>query len=127
MFFGNLFVYFQFQGKDHIDEATRRLVFIVLIIVAVLGVFVLATLQRVSHPFIANGDITAEQDYEADASVVGAFKNAIDLFFTKEMLLLSTTFLYTGKPVVKLMEFFFIQPLVFFSLLFSIAIVDAVQ
>lgn len=97
MFFGNLFVYFQFQGKDHIDASTRQLVFIVLITVAILGVFVLATLQRVSHPFIANGDITAEQEYEAEASITGAFKNAIELFFTREMLLLSITFLYTGK------------------------------
>lgn len=97
MFFGNLFVFYQFQGKEHIDESTRRLVFTVLIIVATIGVFVLATLQRVSHPFIANGDANAELEYEAESSIIGAFKNALELFFTKDMLLLSITFLYTGN------------------------------
>lgn len=96
MFFGNLFVFYQFQGKEHIDEETRRLVFIVLITVTVISIFVLGTLQRVSHPFIANGDAGAEHEYEAETTVSGALKNAIDLFFTRDMILLSITFLYTG-------------------------------
>jgi len=97
MFFGNLFVYYQFQGKDHIDEDTRRIVFTALIAVAILGVIFLGTLQRVNHPFLNNGSPDSELTYASEStSIVGAFKNAIKLFLTKDMLLLNITFLYTG-------------------------------
>lgn len=97
MFFGNLFVFYQFQGKDHIDKTTRELVLTVLIAVAILGVIFLCTLQRVSHPFIENTRDAELDDIKDSDSVIGAFQNAIKLFITREMLLLSVTFLYTGK------------------------------
>ena len=99
MFLGNLFVYFQFQGKDHIDEGTRRLVFSVLIAVAVLGVIFLGTLQRVSHSYTGDASPQDSELETASQTIVGAFKNAINLFLTKEMLLLSVTFLYTGQSM----------------------------
>lgn len=98
MFFGNLFVFYQFQGKDHIDKSTRELVLTVLIAVAILGVIFLCTLQKVKHPFVENArDIELDNNKEDSDSVIGAFRNAIKLFLTREMLLLSITFLYTGK------------------------------
>jgi hypothetical protein len=99
MFFGNLFVYFQFQGKTHIDEATRTLVFSVLIGVGILGFFFLTALRPLEDTRVVNG-ADNEADDELDSSSGGvmiAFKNSIHLFFTKEMLLLSLTFFYTGK------------------------------
>lgn len=99
MFFGNLFVYFQFQGKNHIDEATRTLVFSVLIGVGFIGFFFLTVLRPVEDTRVVNGnDIEADDELDsASSGVIVAFKNSINLFFTKEMLLLSLTFFYTGK------------------------------
>nr|CAD7442538.1 unnamed protein product [Timema bartmani] len=45
MFFGNLFVYFKFQGKTHIDHDTRLVVFIVLIVLAAIGIVFLLLLR----------------------------------------------------------------------------------
>lgn len=98
MFFGNLFVYYQFQGKTHIDYQTRQLVFSMLIAVAAVGVIFLGTLRR-PHITVeeAEKDLKKPIDTkEANDSVSGAFRNAIRLFFTCEMMMLSITFLYTG-------------------------------
>jgi hypothetical protein len=99
MFFGNLFVYFQFQGKDHIDEATRTLVFSVLIGVGILGFIFLTALRPVDDIRVVNGsDSKADDELDNSSSgVMFAFKNSVDLFFTREMLLLSLTFFYTGN------------------------------
>ncbi|XP_030238400.1 UNC93-like protein MFSD11 [Drosophila navojoa] len=94
MFFGNLFVYYQFQDKTHIDKETRNLVIGVLTIVAILGIVFLAALR-----FMASN---AEQDNELEEQHTGcgqalyALKLAGKLFCTKKMLLLSLAFFYTG-------------------------------
>lgn len=105
MFFGNLFVYFQFQGKTHIDLDTRQIIFGALISVAIVGVIFLAALRRTAPPLaiVSANDYEQKNERESTAedcdqeSMLGAFKTAIRLFFTREMLLLSVTFLYTGK------------------------------
>jgi hypothetical protein len=101
MFFGNLFVYFQFQGKNHIDEHTRTLVFSVLIGVGILGFFFLTALRPIEDNRVVHAnDIEADDELEKPSSGVAmAFKNSINLFFTKEMLLLSLTFFYTGESI----------------------------
>lgn len=97
MLIGNLFVFYQFQGKDHIDESTRSSVFIVLTAVAIVGVIFLGLLRRVHHTYETTADGDRDLDYKPrDNSAISAFKNAIKLFFTRDMLLLSITFLYTG-------------------------------
>lgn len=100
MFFGNLFVYFQFQGT-HIDEGTRQVVFSVLIAVAILGVVFLATLKNHEHfEAIAPNDPDFQEPELRETLVENAvreFKAAIKLFTTRDMLLLSLTFLYTGE------------------------------
>lgn len=117
MFFGNLFVYFQFQGKTHIDAGTRSMIFAVLISVAVIGVVFLATLKRTAAVSVAPAraedeetvvrvvNSSSDPDTEAPAAtdansdddgVMQAFRSAVRLFATKHMLLLSITFLYTG-------------------------------
>ncbi|XP_034115639.1 UNC93-like protein MFSD11 [Drosophila albomicans] len=94
MFFGNLFVYYQFQDKTHIDKQTRDLVIGVLTAVAVLGIVFLLALR-----FMASN---AEQDNELESKqtacghAVYALKSAGKLFMTKKMLLLSLAFFYTG-------------------------------
>lgn len=97
MLMGNLFVFFQFQGKDQIDADTRHIVFTVLISVAIVGVIFFCILRRVHNTFEENGR-DRELDYESNGnSIIGAFVKAIRLFFTRNMLLLCITFLYTGK------------------------------
>lgn len=106
MFFGNLFVYFQFQGKTHIDLATRELIFGVLISVAVIGVIFLATLRRqdAATAVTSNGEEHLQKDENGsheqvvqEVTVLTAFRDAVKLFCTKEFLMLSVTFLYTGE------------------------------
>jgi MFS family permease len=96
MFFGNLFVYFQFQGKTHIDEHTRTLVFSVLIGVGILGFFFLTALRPLENTHVTHHTDTDDDLEKPSNGVVVAFKNSVNLFFTKEMLLLSLTFFYTG-------------------------------
>lgn len=109
MFFGNLFVYFQFQGKTHIDLATRELIFGVLISVAVIGVIFLATLRRQDDHTtdVVNGDEHlqkvasdengSQEQVVQEITVLTAFRDAVRLFCTKDFQLLSVTFLYTGE------------------------------
>lgn len=100
LFFGNLFVYFQFQGKTHIDKDTRRMLFIVLTVVGLLGTGCLAMLRRVSEVKDINESNSNLNEknilVEKKLSVVGEFKNAARLFVTRDMLLLSVAFFYTG-------------------------------
>lgn len=89
MFFGNIFVFYAFQGKKHIDQATRTLVFIVLVSVCGIGIVVLLLLPRART---ADGEMVPRPD----AAPLRALKGAVSLFTTREMLLLCITFLYTG-------------------------------
>uniref|UniRef100_A0A1B6DK71 UNC93-like protein MFSD11 n=1 Tax=Clastoptera arizonana TaxID=38151 RepID=A0A1B6DK71_9HEMI len=89
MFFGNIFVFFAFQGKDTIDASTRTSVFTVLVVVSVIGIVVLLLLPRARA---ADGEMVAKPE----AAPLKALKEAVSLFKTKEMLLLCITFLYSG-------------------------------
>lgn len=97
MFFGNLFVFFQFQGKTHIDQETRTLVFSVLIGVGILGFFFLTALRSVADTQVVNANDADDELDNKPIGVVAIFKSSVNLFTTKEMLLLSLTFFYTGK------------------------------
>lgn len=90
LFFGNLFVFFVFEGKEHIDHGTRTLVFWVLSIVAICGIVVLLLLPK------PKGD-EDDANQEIHYGPVDAFINAMKLFATKKMLLLTVAFFYTGK------------------------------
>lgn len=89
-------MYFQFQGKDHIDETTRRIVITVLISIAVIGVIFFGTLRHVKHPFESDARDRELEYKPIENSIVGAFNSAVKLCFTRDMLLLSITFFYTG-------------------------------
>lgn len=95
MFFGNIFVYFQFQDKTSIDSDTRRIVVAVLLGVAVLGIVFLCSLRPVSDNS-SDADNELRESQTGWDSAVFALKEAGRLFVTKDMMLLSVTFLYTG-------------------------------
>ena len=88
MLFGNLFVYYQFMGKDIIDKHTRMVVFVVLTVVGVIGVGVMCLLPK---PGSEGGGRTDDLGGPSNA-----LKKSFALFKTRDMLLLAATFFYTG-------------------------------
>lgn len=105
LFFGNLYIYFAWQGKTQISENDRRTVFIALTVISLVGT-VLFFLIRKPDPENVLGeddDSCDDQDMEATESAqnnvtkaADAFKKSLKLCVTKEMLLLSVTTAYTG-------------------------------
>lgn len=92
MLFGNLFVFYQFMGKDIIDQHTRTIVFIALTVVGAIGVGILFTLPKPG----ADGSGRADDEL---GSPFNALKKSFALFKTRDMLLLSATFFYTGELI----------------------------
>ena len=72
---------------DEIDKDTRNLVGIVLLCVTALGAFLLLALRPT---------VWAANDRTATVSPLNALLNSGRLFSTRNMLLLSLTFFYTG-------------------------------
>ncbi|NXP53316.1 MFS11 protein, partial [Heliornis fulica] len=103
LFFGNLYIYFAWQGKTHISESDRRTVFIALTVISLVGT-VLFFLIRKQEDTKAPGEEDSASEILEDSSsaqnkmtrAVAAFKKSIKLSFTKEMMLLSVTTAYTG-------------------------------
>ncbi|XP_013199956.1 UNC93-like protein MFSD11 [Amyelois transitella] len=91
LFFGNLFVFIKFQGKSHIDLETRNVVFGVLSALCAVGIVFLILLRPVRRV----PELDAKNPPEADGPLE-AFKGALRLFCTKDMMLLSVCFIYTG-------------------------------
>ncbi|XP_050719107.1 UNC93-like protein MFSD11 isoform X3 [Eriocheir sinensis] len=88
MLFGNLFVFYQFMGKDLIDQHTRMVVFLALTVVGVIGVGIMCFLPK---PGSEGGGRADDLGGPFDA-----LKKSFALFSTRDMLLLSATFFYTG-------------------------------
>jgi len=76
-------------------------VFSVLIGVGFIGLFFLMALRPAQDTRVVNGNDNGADDDELASSVsnsvITVFKGSVNLFFTREMLLLSLTFFYTGK------------------------------
>lgn len=100
---GNLFVYFQFQGLDHIDVDTRTVVMWVLSGVTVLGLIFLIILPKPRR----DSNVNAVE--EPNRGPAEAFKAACRLFVTKKMMLLSITFFYTGKSITNFFNLYVSQ------------------
>lgn len=96
MLFGNLFVFFAFKNKDTIDKSTRDLVTWTLSAVAMIGLIVMCLLPRATKEKEEDEEDTVEEV----TGPIEALKNAGKLFVTKNMLLLSITFLYTGGSIM---------------------------
>lgn len=108
LFFGNLYIYFAWHGKTHITDKDRQTVFITLTVISLVGSFLFFLIQR-PDPEPAPSD-ASESLLPADISdsisvntspglgsqALDAFKKSIQLAMTKEMLLLSIPFAYSG-------------------------------
>lgn len=91
MFLGNTFVFFAFHDKNHLDEATRTLVFTVLIAVCFLGTLFLLILRS---PVSSEG---IENERGDSLNPIQEIKNSMSLFLTEDMCLLNMSFFFTGK------------------------------
>ncbi|NXE82580.1 MFS11 protein, partial [Cochlearius cochlearius] len=103
LFFGNLYIYFAWQGKTHISESDRRTVFIALTVISLVGT-VLFFLIRKQEDTKAPGEEDSANEILGDSSdtsfiLISIYvftEKSIKLSFTKEILLLSVTTAYTG-------------------------------
>lgn len=94
LFVGNLFVFFKFQGLEHIGESTRRIVILVLSGIGAVGIVVFICL-----PPIRRDDFEEDAIEEIHLGPIDTLKGAGKLFITKRMLLLAVTFFYTGNII----------------------------
>ncbi|KAM3964563.1 UNC93-like protein MFSD11 [Aphomia sociella] len=95
MFFGNLFVFIKFQGKTHIDLDTRNVVFGVLTAICAVGIVFLILLRPVRRTPNFH-DVKTDVARNETEGPLEAFKGAVKLFCTRDMIFLSITFIYTG-------------------------------
>lgn len=109
LLFGNMYVYFQFKDESQtISDSVRRTVYTVFTTVCGLGICLLFLLRKprdlTSHGG-ENEDKELSQNIRPSSGGTGrrtaleSFKIAVKLFFTKDMLLLSLCFAYTGGLV----------------------------
>ncbi|XP_023067481.1 UNC93-like protein MFSD11 isoform X2 [Piliocolobus tephrosceles] len=104
LFFGNLYIYFAWQGKTQISESDRRTVFIALTVISLVGTVLFFLIRKPdSENILGEDESSDDQDMEVNESAqnnltkaVDAFKKSFKLCVTKEMLLLSITTAYTG-------------------------------
>ncbi|XP_036446016.1 UNC93-like protein MFSD11 isoform X2 [Colossoma macropomum] len=109
LFSGNLYIYFAWHDKVHILDKDRKTVFISLTVISLVGNFLFFLIQRVEPevlPSEASESLLPGDTSESDSGGVApqsratraldAFKKAIQLAVTKEMLLLSISIAYTG-------------------------------
>nr|XP_044601275.1 UNC93-like protein MFSD11 isoform X1 [Equus asinus]XP_044601276.1 UNC93-like protein MFSD11 isoform X1 [Equus asinus] len=104
LFFGNLYIYFAWQGKTQISESDRRTVFIALTVISLVGTVLFFLIRKPdSENVLGEDESSDDQDLEVNESAqnnmtkaVDAFKKSLKLCVTKEMLLLSITTAYTG-------------------------------
>lgn len=106
IFAGNIFVYYEFK-EPKIDASQREFVFSVLTGVGCLGTCLLVALRKVSHSLVlgeAEGVSSADKELRIPEparkkpllAAWNALADALTLFITPRMLLLSLMFLYTG-------------------------------
>lgn len=91
MLFGNLFVYIKFDGQDHIEKDVRNFVIWVLSGLAMAGVVVFVLLPN--PPKLSEDAVQTEEPIPGPLQV---FKDAMKLFVTPRMLMLSLAFFYSG-------------------------------
>uniref|UniRef100_A0A8D9BSI6 UNC93-like protein MFSD11 n=1 Tax=Cacopsylla melanoneura TaxID=428564 RepID=A0A8D9BSI6_9HEMI len=89
MFAGNIFVTLEFAGKSHIDAESRTLVFTVLTSLSGLGVILIVCLRPAVRQ---DGELVSHQN----AGPLEAFRTSFKLFTSRNMILLSAMFFYSG-------------------------------
>ncbi|XP_074597121.1 UNC93-like protein MFSD11 isoform X2 [Brevipalpus obovatus] len=91
LLFGNIFVYFQFQGQENIDSRTRTITYTVLTSAALLGTFLLCFLRKVEP--------SSSSSSKKSTGPLEAICNSFKLLKTEKMMLLCLVFFYTGLEI----------------------------
>lgn len=96
---GNIYVYFAFAGTESISDSIRTQLFIVLSSVAVAGVLLFLFLRKppqIDTSGILNFSSADSPERKSKKGPLEAFMSSLRLMKTRDMLLLSVTFAYTG-------------------------------
>ncbi|XP_077490603.1 UNC93-like protein MFSD11 isoform X2 [Amblyomma americanum] len=107
LIWGNIFVYIQFQGRDHIDQHSRYTVYGALTGIGILGMLLLLLLRGGGIPHRRNGQRETDdksgpasevdvRQLNTESGFVDALLKSLRLMRTSKMLILSATFFYTG-------------------------------
>ncbi|XP_078257171.1 UNC93-like protein MFSD11 [Rhinoraja longicauda] len=103
LLFGNLYIYFAWKGEKHISDYDRRTVYTALAVISLVGsvLFILirkpvSEVQSTENNVSDNEHEPTFRTQEQPSRAVAAFKSAINIFLTKEILLLSVCIAYTG-------------------------------
>nr|XP_037286511.1 UNC93-like protein MFSD11 [Rhipicephalus microplus] len=107
LIWGNIFVYFQFQGQEQIDRQSRLTVYGALTGIGILGMLLLLVLRGGGIPRRQNSRNETEEksgpssqveaaQLNADSGFLDAMVQSVKLMRTGKMLTLSVAFFYTG-------------------------------
>ncbi|ETE72479.1 UNC93-like protein MFSD11 [Ophiophagus hannah] len=102
LFFGNLYIYFAWQGKTYISESDRRTVFISLTVISLVGTVLFFLIRTPEETNSEEEETTAENIADSmsgqskTSRAMDAIKRSFKLCATKRILLLSVPTAYTG-------------------------------
>ncbi|XP_067860283.1 UNC93-like protein MFSD11 isoform X2 [Heptranchias perlo] len=103
LLFGNLYIYFAWKGEKHISDHNRRTVYIGLTVISLVGSVLFFLIRNPGSEVLSTEEAKSDDESETAlrpqgqrSQAIDAFKSAIRIFFTKEMLLLSVCTAYTG-------------------------------
>ncbi|KAH0629528.1 hypothetical protein JD844_011651 [Phrynosoma platyrhinos] len=102
LFFGNLYIYFAWQGKIHITGGDRRTVFIALTVISLVGTVLFFLIRTPEESNSEEEEATTDNLVEHTEEVI--IKRSIKLCVTKEIVLLSITTAYTGGGLFGLLS-----------------------
>ncbi|RZF42181.1 hypothetical protein LSTR_LSTR004330 [Laodelphax striatellus] len=88
---GNVFAYYQLYGKSYIDESTRTVIISIMAGLAAVATVLFALLRKPPQ----SSALTNQSEKET-RNALSELKRTWTVFTTREMLLLSITFAYTG-------------------------------
>ncbi|XP_010340681.1 UNC93-like protein MFSD11 isoform X2 [Saimiri boliviensis] len=81
LFFGNLYIYFAWQGKTQISESDRRTVFIALTVISLVGTVLFFLIRKPdSENVLGEDESSDDQDMEVNESAQNNLTKAVDAF-----------------------------------------------
>ncbi|ELT97164.1 hypothetical protein CAPTEDRAFT_108287 [Capitella teleta] len=92
---GNLYVYFALQGESSISANSRFTLYTIFTALGIAGVVVFFFLRMIPKPLPRHVN-RPQRAADTNNGAITAFKSSLKMLFTRNMVLLSLTFAYTG-------------------------------